>query len=97
VLRDVVAGFLDTVTEREFDGPLIALLAARGFTDVHFLHGAFEFGKDFIAKGPKPPDSDTGAGDPPNGEPSGLSSTKHGSMTSLTRHLTVSFPAPPYS
>ena len=64
MLRDVVAGFLDTVTEREFDAPLIALLAARGFTDVHFLHGAFEFGKDFIAKGPKPPDGDTGTGDP---------------------------------
>jgi hypothetical protein len=64
VLRDVVAGFLDTVTEREFDAPLIALLAARGFTDVHFLHGAFEFGKDFIAKGTKPLDGDTGTGDP---------------------------------
>jgi hypothetical protein len=64
VLRDVVAGFLDTVTEREFDAPLIALLAARGFTDVHFLHGAFEFGKDVIAKGPKPLDGDTGTGDP---------------------------------
>jgi hypothetical protein len=64
VLRDVVAGFLDTVTEREFDAPLIALLAARGFTDVHFLHGAFEFGKDFIAKGPKPLDGDTSTGDP---------------------------------
>lgn len=25
MLRDVVAGFLDTVTEREFDAPLIAL------------------------------------------------------------------------
>src|SRR5277367_2174768 len=64
VLRDVVAGFLDTVTEREFDAPLIALLAARGFRDVHFLHGAFEFGKDVIAKGPKPPGGDTGTGDP---------------------------------
>jgi len=64
VLRDAVAGFLDTVTEREFDAPLIALLAARGFTDVHFLHGAFEFGKDVIAKGPKPLDGDTGTGDP---------------------------------
>jgi hypothetical protein len=64
VLRDVVAGFLDTVTEREFDAPLIALLAARGFTDVHFLHGAFEFGKDFIAKGVKPADGDTGTGEP---------------------------------
>ena len=63
MLRDVVAGFLDTVTEREFDAPLIALLAARSFTDVHFLHGAFEFGKDFIAKGPKPLDGDTGTGD----------------------------------
>jgi hypothetical protein len=64
VLRDVVAGFLDTVTEREFDAPLLALLAARGFTDVHFLHGAFEFGKDFIAKGLKPAVGDTGTGDP---------------------------------
>jgi hypothetical protein len=64
VLRDVVAGFLDTVTEREFDAPLITLLAARGFTDVHFLHGVFEFGKDFIAKGVKPADGDTGTGEP---------------------------------
>ena len=64
MLRDVVAGFLDTVTEREFDAPLIALLAARGFTDVHFLHGPFEFGKDFIAKGPKPRGGDIGTGDP---------------------------------
>lgn len=64
MLRDVVAGFLDTVTEREFDAPLIALLAARSFTDVHFLHGPFEFGKDFIAKGPKPRGGDIGTGDP---------------------------------
>ena len=64
MLRDVVAGFLDTVTEREFDAPLLALLAARGFTDIHFIHGGFEFGKDVIAKGPKPPDGDTGTGDP---------------------------------
>lgn len=64
MLRDVVAGFLDSVTEREFDAPLLALLAARGFTGVHFLHGAFEFGKDFIAQGLKPPYGDTGTGDP---------------------------------
>jgi hypothetical protein len=64
VLRDVVAGFLDTVTEREFDAPLLALLAARGFTDVHFIHGGFEFGKDVIAKGLKPPDGDTGTRNP---------------------------------
>ncbi|KAA2262853.1 hypothetical protein F0L68_11540 [Solihabitans fulvus] len=64
MLRDVVGAFLDTVTEREFDAPLLALLAARGFTDVHFLHGAFEFGKDVIAKGPKPLHGDVGSGDP---------------------------------
>ena len=50
MLRDVVGTFLDTLTEREFDGPLLALLAVRGFTDVHFIHGAFEFGKDVLAK-----------------------------------------------
>lgn len=64
MLRDVVAGFLDTVTEREFDAPLLALLAGQGFADVHFIHGGFEFGKDVIAKGPKPPDGDTGTGNP---------------------------------
>jgi hypothetical protein len=31
---------------------------------VHFLRGVFEFGKDFIAKDPWPPDSDTGTGNP---------------------------------
>lgn len=50
MLRDVVGIFLDTLTEREFDGPLLALLHARGFTDIHFIHGAFEFGKDVLAK-----------------------------------------------
>ena len=63
MLRDVVAGFLDTVTEREFDAPLTALLSAQGFTDVHFLHGAFEFGKDFIAKRPRPPSGAADNGD----------------------------------
>jgi len=28
----------------------MVLLRLRGFTDIHLLHGAFEFGKDFIAK-----------------------------------------------
>jgi hypothetical protein len=28
----------------------MALLRARGFYDIHYLHGPFEFGKDFIAK-----------------------------------------------
>lgn len=57
MLRDVVGTFLDTLTEREFDGPLLALLHARGFTDIHFIHGAFEFGKDVLAKKTDP---DTG-------------------------------------
>lgn len=57
MLRDVVGTFLDTLTERQFDGPLLALLAARGFTDVHFIHGQFEFGKDVVAK---KADSETG-------------------------------------
>jgi hypothetical protein len=29
---------------------------------VHFLHGVFAFGKDFIAKGTQAPDGDTGTG-----------------------------------
>ncbi|GAB3584714.1 hypothetical protein GCM10027406_31590 [Leifsonia lichenia] len=50
MLRGVVENFLDSLTEREFDAPLLALLSAQGFTDIHFIHGAFEFGKDVIAK-----------------------------------------------
>lgn len=50
MLRGVVESFLDSLSEREFDAPLLALLAAQGFTDIHFIHGAFEFGKDVIAK-----------------------------------------------
>jgi hypothetical protein len=50
MLDDAIAGFLDAVTEREFDEPLLALLRAGGFDDIHYLHGTFEFGKDVIAK-----------------------------------------------
>jgi len=50
VLRVAVGNFLDSLTEREFDAPLLAILAAQGFTDIHFIHGGFEFGKDVIAK-----------------------------------------------
>lgn len=50
MLDDAIAGFLAAVTEREFDEPLLALLRARGFDDIHYLHGSFEFGKDVIAK-----------------------------------------------
>jgi hypothetical protein len=50
MFRAVVTTFLDTLTEREFDAPLLALLSSQGFTDIHFIHGGFEFGKDVIAK-----------------------------------------------
>lgn len=50
MLDATIGGFLDTVTEREFDPVIIALLAARGFYDIHFIHGSFEFGKDILAK-----------------------------------------------
>ena len=50
MLRAVVTTFLETLTEREFDAPLLALLSSHGFTDIHFIHGGFEFGKDVIAK-----------------------------------------------
>ncbi len=50
MLTDAIGSYLDSLTEREFDAPFMALLRLQGFTDLHFLHGAFEFGKDFIAK-----------------------------------------------
>jgi len=57
MLRGIVETFLESLTEREFDAPLLALLAAQGFSDIHFIHGSFEFGKDVIAKRV---DADTG-------------------------------------
>ena len=50
MIADVVGSYLDSLEEREFDGPFMALLRSLGFRDIHFLHGSFEFGKDFIAK-----------------------------------------------
>src|SRR5260370_4317995 len=50
MLADAIGNYISSLTEREFDAPFIALLRLRGFTDIHFLHGPFEFGKDFIAK-----------------------------------------------
>jgi hypothetical protein len=55
LLEDVVASFLDSVTEREFDAPFLALLRAHGFSKIHLLHGQFEFGKDMIAQRGDPP------------------------------------------
>ena len=52
MIADVAGSYLDSLEEREFDKPFLALLRSVGFSDIHFLHGSFEFGKDFIAKGP---------------------------------------------
>lgn len=50
MLRNVLDGYLASASERELDLPLLLLLPAMGFHDVHLTHGAVEFGKDFIAK-----------------------------------------------
>src|SRR6266536_3502200 len=50
MLSGVVDHYLQGVSEREFDMPFMALLVSRRFYDIHKIHGAFEFGKDFIAK-----------------------------------------------
>src|SRR5260370_15770913 len=50
MIADVIGSYLDSLEEREFDAPFMALLRSLGFRDMHFLHGNFEFGKDFIAK-----------------------------------------------
>jgi Restriction endonuclease len=50
MLDDVLDAYLASVSERDFDAPLMALLRAAGFFDIHHTHGAFEFGKDVIAK-----------------------------------------------
>jgi hypothetical protein len=49
-LADAVAGFVESLSERELDAPLIALLHREGFSKVHLVHGPYEFGKDFIAQ-----------------------------------------------
>lgn len=50
MLRNVVDSYLAEATERSLDLPLLRLLPALGFTDVHLVHGSTEFGKDFIGK-----------------------------------------------
>lgn len=49
-LADAVANYVTSLTERELDAPLIALLRSQGFTRVHLVHGPYEFGKDIIAR-----------------------------------------------
>jgi hypothetical protein len=51
MLRNVLDDYFNTISkERDFDFPLISLLRAMGFYDIHFTHGDREIGKDFIAK-----------------------------------------------
>ena len=50
MLRNVLEDYLSSIKERDFDFPLSSLLQGMGFYDIHFTHGAAEFGKDFIAK-----------------------------------------------
>lgn len=50
MLRNVLESYIDTFIEREFDTPFLSLLLLEGFFDIHFIHGNYEFGKDFIAK-----------------------------------------------
>jgi len=49
-LADAVAAYVEGLTEREFDAPLLALLRRLGFQHVHVVHGAYEFGRDFVAR-----------------------------------------------
>jgi hypothetical protein len=50
LLDDAVAAFLDSVSERALDEPLLALLRSEGFSHVHLTHGQAEFGKDVIGR-----------------------------------------------
>lgn len=50
MLSDAVAAFLDSVSERAFDEPLLAILRSQGFERVHLVHGQREFGKDAIGQ-----------------------------------------------
>jgi hypothetical protein len=50
-VAEILDAYLDGLkSEREFDAPFVVLLRGLGFFDIHFLHGKWEFGKDFIAK-----------------------------------------------
>jgi hypothetical protein len=50
LLSDAVDAFLESVSERAFDEPLLAILRAQGFERVHLVHGQREFGKDAIGQ-----------------------------------------------
>lgn len=50
MLDDAVDAFLDSISERALDEPLLAMLRAENFTDLHLTHGSQEFGKDLVAR-----------------------------------------------
>lgn len=50
MLSDAVVAFLNSVSERAFDEPLLAILRSQGFERVHLVHGQREFGKDAIGQ-----------------------------------------------
>jgi hypothetical protein len=50
LLSDAVGAFLERVSERAFDQPLLSIIRAQGFESIHFTHGAREFGKDAVAQ-----------------------------------------------
>jgi hypothetical protein len=50
MLAGAFASWVSALSERGFDETFILLLRANSFYDVRFRHGAFEFGKDFVAK-----------------------------------------------
>ena len=54
MLANVVGSYLDSLEEREFDAPFMALLRPQGFWDIHLLHGPFQIFKDFIGKSELP-------------------------------------------
>lgn len=50
MLDAAFGNWTNSLTERGFDDAFLSLLRANGYHDVHFTHGAYEFGKDVIAK-----------------------------------------------
>ena len=50
MLAAAFASWVSHLPERGFDQTFTSLLRANGFYDIHFRHGQFEFGKDFVAK-----------------------------------------------
>ena len=49
MLNDVIEHYLDSL-KNESSTRRSSHCCVLGYFDIHFLHGAFEFGKDFIAK-----------------------------------------------